>query len=128
LENLLQNLLAVRARLLRIPARPASAPAHPAHAAHPAPPIASTHRFFISEQYGIDQRIGALRGFHGARQGLFAAPIHPIGKHDQGLSALLFLHHFVGRQVYRVVEQCAPPPARRREPGFESGELLASWL
>ena len=44
----------------------------------------------IGKQDGIDQRVGALGGFDGARQADFAAVVHAIRQQDERLSAGLF--------------------------------------
>src|SRR5208283_5035172 len=68
---------------------------------------------FIRIQNGIDNGVGALRGFGGIGQGFLAAVIDAIGKNDQCLAALLLAHEFVGCEEDRVVKvrAAASPPA-----------------
>src|SRR5271165_1560518 len=60
---------------------------------------------------GVDHRIGALRSLDRAVDRLFASAIDAIGEQHNRLAPLLLLHHFVGGQIDRIVEQCSPAVA-----------------
>src|SRR5271165_1385277 len=56
----------------------------------------------------VDHRIGALRSLDRAVDRLFASAIDAIGEQHNRLAPLLLLHHFVGGQIDRIVEQRPP--------------------
>src|SRR3984885_12512494 len=71
---------------------------------------------FAFEIDGIDDGVGALRGFDGFDQSLSAAAVTTIGEDDDGFAAGLLAHELVGGQKEGVVEcgtsSTARPPGR----------------
>src|SRR5271165_2459022 len=57
---------------------------------------------------GVDHRIGALRSLDRAVDRLLASAIDAVGEQHNRLAPLLLLHHFVGGQIDRIVEQRPP--------------------
>jgi hypothetical protein len=52
-----------------------------------------------------------LRAFDGFGERFLAAVVDAVGEDDEGFAALLLFHEFVGGEVNRVVEKCAPAVA-----------------
>ena len=67
---------------------------------------------FAFEVDGVDDGVGALGGFDGLGEGLFAAVVFSVGKEDEGFAALLFAHELVGCEEGGVVEGGASASAR----------------
>ena len=91
----------------KTPGGPTATPTHSSPAAHAAAPPVTTStpvRFLVSKQDGVDQRVGALGRLDGARQRLFAAHVHAIGKDYERFASRLILHQFVRRQIDGIIK------------------------
>ena len=70
---------------------------------------------FAFEVDGVDDGVGALGGFDGLGEGLFAAVVDAVGEDDEGFAAFLLAHELVGGEEGGVVEggaaavSCVPP-------------------
>jgi hypothetical protein len=63
--------------------------------------------FLVREENAINQGVGALRGFDGFAERFLAAAVDAVGEDDEGFTALLLFHEFVGGEVDGIVEECA---------------------
>ena len=59
---------------------------------------------FAFEVDGVDDGVGALAGFDGSDEVLFAVPVDSIGEDDEGFAAALLAHELVGGEKEGVVE------------------------
>ena len=124
LRKALQDFLAVRVGLLRIAAAATTttgittaritATAHAAAMAAPGSAAAHVRAseaivvgVFVGEEDGVDERVGALRGFDGAIEADLAASIDAVGEDDDGLASLLLLQDFVRAEEDCVVKNGA---------------------
>ena len=114
LGDSLQHLLAIGGGLPRLGLRPgvtSAAPAPSAAAARPASPTSAVG-FRVGEQNRVHHGIGTLRRFDRPLQRYAAGVVHPVGKNNESLPALLFADDLIGGEKNRVVERGAATASR----------------
>jgi len=63
--------------------------------------------FLVGEEDAVDEGVGALRGLDRLAERFLAAAVDSVGEEDDGFSALLLFHQFIGGEVNGVIEKRA---------------------